>query len=91
MEREIVIEKRRIKAREDLVLDYTLTKRTDKNGLVLYSLLIEETVRDEREFVFLDALTDSEEKARELFLLFSNETVTPCTAEDVLHEILYAP
>lgn len=90
MEREIVLEKRRVGV-ENLILDYTLSKRTDKNGLVLYSLLIEETVRDEREFVFLDALTDSEEKARELFLLFSNETVTPCTAEDVLHEILYAP
>lgn len=90
MEREIVLEKRRVGV-ENLILDYTLSKRTDKNGLVLYSLLIEETIQRQGEFIFLDAITDDETKARALFLLFSNESVTPCTAEDVLNEIFYAP
>ena len=90
MECEIVMEKRRIDV-ENLILDYTLSKRTDKNGLVLYSLLIEETIQRQSEFIFLDAITDDETKARALFLLFSNESVTPCTAEDVLNEIFYAP
>lgn len=90
MEREIVIKKRRVRARDELVLDYTLSKRSER-GLVVYSLLIEETLGEKSEFVFLDALTDDEKRAEELFLLFSNETVTPCTAEDVLNEIFYAP
>ena len=91
MECEIVMEKRRVRASEELFLDYTLSKRRAKGGLVLYSLLIEETQADKNEFVFLDALTDDEKRARDLFLLFSNETVTPCTAEDILGEIFYAP
>ena len=90
MEREIVIKKRRVRARDELVLDYTLSKRSER-GLVVYSLLIEETLGEKSEFVFLDALTDDEKRASDLFLLFSNETVTPCTAEDVLNEIFYAP
>jgi len=91
MECEIVIEKRRIRASEELFLDYTLSRRSVKDGLVLYSLLIEETHGERSEFVLLDALTDDEKQARDLFLLFAEETVTPCTAEDVLHEIFYAP
>ena len=90
MEREIVIKKRRVRARDELVLDYTLSKRSER-GLVVYSLLIEETLGEKSEFVFLDALTDDEKRASDLFLLFSEETVTPCTAEDVLNEIYYAP
>ena len=43
MECEIVIEKRRIRASEELFLDYTLSRRSVKDGFVLYSLLIEET------------------------------------------------
>ncbi len=88
---EIVMEKRRVRAGEELFLDYTLSKRSAKDGLVLYSLLIEETLGERSEFIFLDDLTDDEKQARELFLLFSEETVTPCTAEDVLNEIVYAP
>ena len=90
MEREIVIKKRRVRAMDELVLDYTLSKRSER-GLVVYSLLIEETLGEKSEFVFLDALTDDEKRASDLFLLFSEETVTPCTAEDVLNEICYAP
>lgn len=88
---EIVMEKQRVRASEELFLDYTLSKRRAKGGLVLYSLLIEETQAGKGEFVFLDALTDDEKQARELFTLFAKETVTPCTAEDILQEILYAP
>ena len=91
MECEIVIEKRRVRADEALFLDYTLSKRSVQNGLVLYSLLIAETHGERSEFVFLDALTDDEKQARELFFLFAEETVTPCTVEDVLNEIFYAP
>ena len=91
MEREIVLEKRQVVAREDLTLAYTLSKRMETNGLVLYSLLIEENDHNEREFVFLDALTDDKDKAIELFHLFVNESVTPCTAEEILHEVFYAP
>lgn len=91
MEREIVIEKRRVILSEEWTLDYTLSKRTDQNRVVLYSLLIEETCKGESEFAFLDALTDDECQAKELFVLLANETVTPCTAEDVLQEIFYAP
>ena len=91
MEREIVLEKRQVVARKDLILDYTLSKRSETNGLVLYSLLIEECSCNEREFVFLDALTEDKEKARALFHLFVSESVTPCTAEEILHEVFYAP
>ena len=90
MEREIVMKKRRVRAGEDLMLSYTLSKRSER-GLVLYSLLIEESFGEQSEFVFLDALTDDAERAAELFSLFADETVTPCTAEDVLQEIFYAP
>ena len=90
MEREIVMEKRRVTARKDLILDYTLSKRSE-GGLVLYSLLIEETLKDESEFIFLDALTEDETKARDWFNLLADESVTPCTAEDVLCEMMYAP
>ena len=90
MKPEIVIKKRRERVTEGLILDYTLSKRLE-GGLVLYSLLVEETRANQREFVFLDALTDDETRANELFLLFAEESVTPCTAEDVLHEIFYAP
>ena len=91
MEREVVIEKRRVKVEKGFLLDYTLSKRSVRGGLVLYSLLIEETLNGKREFVFLDALTEDEAKAKDLFTLLANESVTPCTAEDVLCEILYAP
>ncbi|MBO7740364.1 MAG: hypothetical protein J6S34_02470 [Clostridia bacterium] len=57
---EIVMEKQRVRASEELFLDYTLSKRRAKGGLVLYSLLIEETQAGKGEFVFLDALTDDE-------------------------------
>lgn len=90
MECEIVIEKRQVRARENLILDYTLSKRLT-GGLVLYSILIEETLDGKCEFIFLDALTDDKARATDLFSLFADESVTPCTAEDLLHEIFYAP
>lgn len=91
MECEIVIEKRRVKVEEGLLLDYTLSKRSVRGGLVLYSVLIEETLDGKSEFIFLDALTEDEAKAKDVFHLLADESVTPCTAEDVLCEILYAP
>ena len=91
MDCEIVIEKRRVKVEEGLLLDYTLSKRSGCGGLVLYSVLIEETLGQTSEFIFLDALTEDETKAKDVFHLLADESVTPCTAEDVLREILYAP
>lgn len=91
MERESVMEKRRVTVNDDLILEYSLSKRLGTNGLILYSLLIEESLNGACEFVFLDALTAEEEEAKALFHLFVRETVTPCTAEDLVHEILYAP
>lgn len=91
MDCEIVVEKRRVMPEEGLLLDYTLSKRSGRGGLVLYSVLIEETLGQTSEFIFLDALTEDETKAKEVFNLLADEIVTPCTAEDVLCEILYAP
>ena len=91
MDCEIVVEKRRVMPEERLLLDYTLSKRSGRGGLVLYSVLIEETLGQTSEFIFLDALTEDETKAKEVFNLLADESVTPCTAEDVLCEILYAP
>lgn len=91
MDCEIVVEKRRVMHKEGLLLDYTLSKRSGRGGLVLYSVLIEETLGKTSEFIFLDALTEDETKAKDVFNLLADESVTPCTAEDVLSEILYAP
>lgn len=91
MECEIVIKKHRVRAEEGLILDYTLSKRKNGNGLFLYSLMIEEQFEERCEFVFLEDLTLDEAEAIDLFLLFAEESVTPCTAEDILHEIFFAP
>ena len=91
MDCEIVVEKRRVMPEEGFLLDYTLSKRSGRGGLVLYSVLIEETLGQTSEFIFLDALTEDETKAKDVFNLLADEIVTPCTAEDVLCEILYAP
>ena len=88
---ETVLEKACVEAGEGVVLTYTLSKRTAGGGTLLYSLLIEEIYRGKSEFVFLNDLTDEEEKARELFRLFWEACVTPCTAEDILVDLFYTP
>jgi hypothetical protein len=50
---------------------------------------ISELGTSKESFVLLSDLTDDYGEAMRLFSLFAKETVTPCTAEDVLVELLY--
>ena len=71
---------------EEVVLTFTLFGEIlDKRES--YSLLIEEKGAINEE-IFIEDVTDSFEGAKELFTLFYNEEVTPCSALYVLDDIM---
>ena len=88
MKSEIIARKECILPEEKHRLIYMLLRRSYR-GRPLYSLSVSELGTSKESFVLLPDLTDEHREAMHLFSLFAKETVTPCTAEDVLVELLY--
>ena len=75
---------------QGISLTYTLIKGEGRYGKPFFSLFITESFLGEKECILLDDLTDDLEGALRIFSLFCDDTVTVCTASDVLEELIYS-